>query len=82
MRKSQKYEEYGQSGFIESHKSSKAFDGPWDMWWKYKLENEAKLKDAVTKNDFKTTKALIEKTYAKPSINVIFEDGQTPLHWA
>lgn len=67
---------------MESHRSSKAFDGPWDMWWKLRQENEGKLKDAITKKDFKGIKHLLEVAYAKPSINTTYEDGHTPLHWA
>ena len=40
--------------FLESGKD-KDINGYWDMWWKQKEENEGKLKDLITKQDYEGT---------------------------
>lgn len=52
------------------------------MWWKQKEENEAELKDCCNKGDYDKVKKLLSKPYAKPSVNCLYPDKFTPLHFA
>jgi hypothetical protein len=42
-------------GFRETQSARKDALGAWEMWWKQKEENEGKLKDYITKQDFEGT---------------------------
>ena len=52
---SKKIDESWDPGFRESQSASKDAPGAWEMWWKQKEENEGKLKDYITKQDFEGT---------------------------
>lgn len=70
------------NGFKDSGDDSRGIRNQWEMWWKQKEENEAALKDSITKGDYDAVKKLLAKTYAKPSVNCLFADSFTPLHFA
>ena len=63
-------------------KKSKSELTPWKIWWIQKEENEISLKNKITQGKFEAVKELLTKEYAKPSVNRIYEDMETPLHYA